>query len=262
MRPHRSHILALFGQSLLACAVDPHAWQVRSIGQRDARCPAREEGKQEAVGEHAHGFSDDRRRRCARVSPRSHGHLSIISSSHHHIITSSHHLIISSPRHRRHDCPHTRLEAVVANAAAAAVGRSTHAHHPAAAKAPPAAHGPASAAHGPTAAAPPTTPSATPSGVHLDHVVERSIDLRDADTARHEFVHHTHQITGAPTASPASNIPGHRARPPPHEHWSPPPPFLTNHARAPPTTSSTHAAAGSPRLRAPGPALVSLPEDW
>ena len=184
------------------------------------------------------------------------------ASQHHLIITSSHHLIISSPRHRRHDCPHTRLEAVVANAAAAAVGRSTHAHHPAAAKAPPAAHGPASAAHGPTAAAPPTTPSATPSGVHLDHVVERSIDLRDADTARHEFVHHTHQITGAPTASPASNIPGHRARPPPHEHWSPPPPFLTNHARAPPTTSSTHAAAGSPRLRAPGPALVSLPEDW
>jgi len=91
MRPHRSHILALFGQSLLACAVDPHAWQVRSIGQRDARCPAREEGKQEAVGEHAHGFSDDRRRRCARVSPRSHGHLSIISSSHHHIISSSRH---------------------------------------------------------------------------------------------------------------------------------------------------------------------------
>ena len=37
--PQRSHNLFLFGQSRLPCAVEPHAWHVGSIGQRDARCP-------------------------------------------------------------------------------------------------------------------------------------------------------------------------------------------------------------------------------
>ena len=74
--------------------------------------------------------------------------------------------------------PPTRLAEVVENmdaGADASVGRSTHAHHAAAEKRPPAA--PSSATHRAAASTSTTSPSTSP-GVHLDNVVERSIDLR------------------------------------------------------------------------------------